>query len=221
MTYLELQAFVFRQMRDNFQTKYDLTTVKNNLNQAERIFCSHAEYAGTKSTTISLVASTQEYALPAGFVKEQKNSVFVDGKPIQKITQDYTIEETSQTGEPSGYYIRRKQIGFYPIPTATATITLLYFDMGGSLVNDGDVPIIPLQNHELLAMYPCIFCSLEGDDDRVGSFKSLWDDGLIRAKIDITENFAQNMVFQPGAGGPVLDPLDHDPYGAGLIGSEY
>ncbi len=91
------------------EIKYDLETVKDYLNEAEREFCARTHYALTKSTSITTVASQAEYALPSGFSLE--HGVFHNGAPLRKIPIEKTIEETAISGEPSYYYIRQAYLG--------------------------------------------------------------------------------------------------------------
>ena len=210
LTFLDLQNMVFRLMRDNSQVKYDLPTIKKWLNDAERRYCSFTSFAGEKNTSIATVATTQEYTLPGGFVREKDEGVFLDGLRLTKIRQAKTIEDTTQNATPTMYYVRQKSIGLYPIPVAIQTLTLLYITMGGDMIADGNYPIIPDEHQELLVSYACKHCCLEGEDDRFQAFRTDWINGLNDARIEVMDKYYSNVVLQSGAGGPVLDPVDHD-----------
>jgi len=195
-------------MRDNLKTKYDLAQVKKWLNDGEKQYCRKTHFALKKNTTITTSASTQEYSLPTDFLAE--DAVFYDGTPLLKRHQAQTIEKTSETGDPTRYYIRQKVIGLYAIPTAEKTITLIYWGAGGAMVDASDVPVIPDEHQVLIAYYACIQMSLEGDDDRVTKFKSLWDEGIEEAIRDVTGKYYDNQWPVALEARVEMDPIDHD-----------
>lgn len=210
MEYQDLQARTYRLLRDPDQIKYDLETVKDYLNEAEREFCARTHYALTKSTSITTVAGTQEYALPTGFSGEL--GVFHNGAPLRKVPIEKTIEETPTSGEPSYYYVRQNYLGLYSTPATTgATITVLYNAVGGSMVVATDAPIIPERWQPALALYAAYWCALEGDDTRMDRFSKGWDAVCAEAAREVARRYLANLYMKPGElHTPRPSPVDHD-----------
>ena len=119
----QLYNLAFRYLRDNAKTKYDLTTVKAWINDAERQYCRRTHFGVEKDTTISTASGTQEYALPGDFLLETE--VFYDGEPLRKQHQEETIARVPDSGAPTRYYIKQKLLGLYPVPTAIKITTTI------------------------------------------------------------------------------------------------
>ncbi len=200
----------FRLLRDTDKTKYDLATIKRWINDGEKRFCTFTNFSRTKRISLSLVADTQEYSLPSDFLSSI--AVFSDGKPMREKKIEDTIFETTETGEPRWYYITDAFIGFYPVPDSSSyTITEIYNSMGGAMSDDGDKPIIPPNYHDLLPMWAAYKGAIEGEDSRVATFKSNWDEGLVLAVPKVTQRNIGQMhieVGRPAGGG--ISGYDHD-----------
>lgn len=77
------------------------------------------------STTVSLVANTQEYNLPSDFVRLE--AIIIDNYPMHK--KNYVdVQRLSNTSasKPSEYYLYGSKYGFYPKPDSTYTINFIY-----------------------------------------------------------------------------------------------
>jgi len=210
MTFQILYNETFRLLRDTGKTKYDLVTIKRWVNDGEKRFCTFTGFSRKKRTSISLVASTQEYSLPSDFLSPI--AIFSDGKPLVEKKIEDTIFETTETGEPCWYYTTNDKIGFYPVPDSSSyTITEIYNSMGGAMSDDGDTPIIPSNYHDLLPMWAAYKGGIEGEDSRTATFKSFWDEGLILAVPKITQRNLGQMQIEVGRqGGEGISGYDHD-----------
>ncbi len=78
------------------------------------------------STTISVVAGTQEYSLPANFLTLQ--TAQLANVTLYQTTKQQLINADlyANTGTPQSYYIRWANIGLYPSPIASGTLTINY-----------------------------------------------------------------------------------------------
>lgn len=78
------------------------------------------------STTISVIANTQEYALPANFLTLQ--TAQLANVTLYQTTKQQLINANlfGNTGTPQSYYIRWANIGLYPSPIASGTLTINY-----------------------------------------------------------------------------------------------
>jgi hypothetical protein len=155
MTFLKLQQHTFRLMRDPAMTRYSLDMVKDWLNDAERQYCKDVEHYLRLSTSLSAAAATREYTLPTDFLHEL--AVFLDDEPLGDVDlQDIIHSDGAHSGDPTSYYIEGKKLGLEPIPIASGTITLIYLSMGGAMVNDADVSILPEEHQMLLVYWACV-----------------------------------------------------------------
>lgn len=182
MTFLEMINNVFRLMRDNNQNKFDLDAVKQWINLGEIEYCNKTSFSVEKDETIITTSGTQEYTLPDDYKSIIK--VFIDGNPITYTSIENTIEATTQTGTPSTYYIKQNQIGLYPVPNTTFNLTIIYYSIGGNLLNDDDVSIMPKEHQFIPIFYACYLASIESDDSRQNTFYNLYQMELQRAMTD-------------------------------------
>jgi hypothetical protein len=101
------------------------------------------------STTIPLVAGTASYTLPDDFWGVINNGVYISGvdTPLYPVTQlDFVRAVGDTTDEhPESFFLTSTQIGFLPVPTATAvglhgTISLRYSRYSAPLALSDSMP---------------------------------------------------------------------------------
>ena len=107
------------------------------------------------SASVTCVATTQEYALPADFHKAIQMKV--DGVVLRYISEEDTeklFSDTADSGAPYYYYIDRDNdtYGFYPVPDSAYTGTFRYFKTPTALSNDTDTPDFPAAYHDALVL---------------------------------------------------------------------
>ena len=73
-----------------------------------------------KTTTVTLIAGTQEYSLPSNY---QSTISLSWDYPLKQIQKEDVI---TATGTPTSYYIYAWSLWVYPTPTQAQTLTLLY-----------------------------------------------------------------------------------------------
>lgn len=125
---------------------------------------------------ISMVASTDSYALPADFLKLERTTL--DGYKLQIITLEeldkYSPDRASENpvGVPIKCYIWGSKIYLYPAPQAAGVnnLVLWYIRTPVALANDADIPEIPVQYHELIVRY-CLMRAKEVNDDMDGALR--------------------------------------------------
>jgi len=201
MNFLQLKQETHYLLRDtNFLTnnddQYVDTYIGNWVNEGEIQFCLFTDYGVEQATDISLVASTQEYALPDDFIREK--SVIYNCNYLTK--GKYANAFLSNiTGQPYSYYLRMNYIGFIPLPDSNYTAKLVYFSHGGAMADDTDEPIIPKTYHDTLIHYACMKASLQGDDARYKQFRELWIEKMQIAKQQIF--YRENLNSNDYAGG--------------------
>ncbi len=208
MTFLQLYTDVFRLMRDVDQTKYDLATIKADINQAERLFCQFTDYSVKKSTSTTTANGTREYAVPTDFSKEIE--IYWNSLKLKKIRMDQTIHASGQMdGDPDSFYIENQQIGLEPVPTTAQTLTIVYHSIGGAMTGDSDEPIIPAEyQKDALEMYPCMRAAIEGEDDRLEIFAALHRRTLERGRRMILLGSKWPQIYDHHEA--TVDDVDHD-----------
>ncbi len=180
MTFVEIQNAVYRLARDPNKTKFDLQTVKNRINEGEQRYCVLTKYSEKADTSYNTVIGQQEYTLPSDYGDIE--SVYYAGNKLAQVEIENTIYPTANNGTPACYYVRNTFFGLDPIPTAVGPLVIIYHTIGGQMVNDGDTPIIPKEDHYLLVNYAAFLCALEADDSRNTAFFQVFQNGIEQAK---------------------------------------
>lgn len=93
------------------------------------------------SSTISLVQGTTEYAMPSDFaeldmVQLNNGQTVYTLYPIE-FAQTLLLNPNSAQSQPTNYYIRGTNMGFYQIPDSSYTVTLYYKKLVTSLTSGG------------------------------------------------------------------------------------
>jgi len=79
---------------------------------------------------------------PIGFVKAKDIDLY---KPYPQASTD--------EGQPTVYYLWNQNVNFYPWPDKTYTFQIRYYAGDADLVNQTDIPNLPIQGPELLALW--------------------------------------------------------------------
>ncbi len=137
------------------------------------------------STTISVVAGTTEYDLPAvaariKAVRDETGSSPIDYDPIEfgeRSQYQGRCNPYSKFGnvyyQVGAYEVRAgvtayKKIGILPVATSSKTLTVYYYDYPVDLSSDTDVPLLPSTCHELLALAGAIQEKIAINEDPSG-----------------------------------------------------
>ena len=166
------------------------------LNQAVRIMCSHA-LPLQAIHAVTLVASQQEYALPADVVRVFSVK-YTDGSRVDNLypTDPATAQSGGlSTGRPYYFYLRNRGtqtggqistgisvaaivtarpnmsrfvLGLVPVPSAAKTCIVSYFSSGMVLSHDGDEPPFGEEYHDGVCAY-AIAKAKEKDEDHMAA----------------------------------------------------
>jgi hypothetical protein len=106
------------------------------------------------STAINVVNGTEAYPMPVDFIEVQR--VTLSGNKLYKTTwQEIDLKDPYKDsgptlGVPTTYHREGNQIYLYPIPNSSITggLKIYYSKTPIVLVNDNDIPEIPLSMHE-------------------------------------------------------------------------
>lgn len=108
----------------------------------------------------SLVVNQSDYILPSDFMKLHRLELVVSGtvpnetvqviNPVTLNQQD--LISNTQDAYPAYYYIKRNRLVLLPYPQQVLTMRMYYSPEVADMVNDSDVPDVPAQYHEYLAV---------------------------------------------------------------------
>ncbi len=105
------------------------------------------------------VSGQADYVLPADFVMEHRLEVVVTGSGTNEDRQKLEAITTNQqdlisisTGIPSSYYIKKDRVTLSPCPQAAYTLRIYYSPLVADLGSDSDVPDVPEQYMEYVAL---------------------------------------------------------------------
>lgn len=108
-----------------------------------------------RDETVSVEATTQEYALPSTVVEV----LWVEwsGSQLEQVDEEQFRREgcnwrTETMDNPTHYYLSGRKIGFYPRPNAAGTATLRCIGAPGTF-NDTELAFIGEADHRILAYY--------------------------------------------------------------------
>lgn len=164
MTFVQLQTMVSSWLDDPNNGYFTLAEVKLWLNNAQReaqkmvIQAFEGHYRKVVETT--MVQYQREYQLPSDFKKLSRIEVVLSGTTFQtesvtrlsKITENQQDMVTERTGTPMAYYFKGDQVVLVPAPDDDKTLRLTYLYRVTDMVNDADLPDVPADYHEYLAV---------------------------------------------------------------------
>jgi len=164
MTFVQLQVLVSSWLDDTNNGYFTLSEVKTWLNNAQRetqkmvIQAFEGHYRKVVQTT--LVQYQREYQLPTDFKKLSRLEVVLSGTTFQnedcqrlvKITENQQDLMPERTGTPQTYYFKGDQVVVVPAPDAAKTLRLTYLYRAADMVNDADLPDVPADYHEYIAV---------------------------------------------------------------------
>ena len=138
------------------------------LNNAQREAQKRLIQAGedyyTKCVETDLVINQKDYALPDDFMLLLRFERITQGSGDTAATErlwpltrneidvsSYT-SQASATGLPYNYVINQNSFSLYPVPNGAKTVRLTYSYRVADMSNDADVPDVPADYHEYLAI---------------------------------------------------------------------
>lgn len=168
MTRGEIKALA-RTWLDDLSGGYFTDTIMDRfINQAQRECQKLLLQAGEDFYTICVYTTTvvdqRDYALPSDFVKLMRLERVTQGSgdtaatvrlwPLERNeidVADYNAQSDS-TGLPWNYVINKASFSLYPVPNAAKTIKLWYAPRVADMDDDADIPDVPEDYHEYLAI---------------------------------------------------------------------
>jgi hypothetical protein len=163
MTFLSLQNQVAYYLDDLNFGYFTTTQVKQWLNNAQKEVQKRLLKAGqnyySSMVQTTLVVNQREYVLPQDFRKIHRLEVILSGTapnealaPLIPISTNQKDMIGTGTGTPAAYFIRKNRIYLNPAPDSALVLRMFYSYEVGDMSLDTDIPDVPDQYHELLAL---------------------------------------------------------------------
>lgn len=172
----QLKTLVSEYVDDPNQTYFtpsQLTRFLNlGLREVQKLMIGSSQEYNLKCLQTSLVVSQREYTLPEDFNKLNRLEVVISGTyPSESVIQLVPITPNqrdlmpSNLGTPQAYHYKKNKLVVYPAPDQVKTMRLLYTYTVPEMTIDADVPDVPEQYHELIAILAGIYCFIKDDRD--------------------------------------------------------
>lgn len=149
------------------------------------------------SSTLSLAAGTEEYALPATVdklfaLRDTTNNKYITRIDYKTLIENYP-DPSETTGLPQYWYntgldaTGNVKIKFYPVPDSVATINYDYYKRLTDLSADGSTPIIPARYHQLLVDFALWHWFEKEQDPQANYYATKYENGIEKMLADVPE----------------------------------
>ena len=176
MTVAQLTALILSWLDDEQQGYFNATDVLAWLNMAHRQVQMYLLQAGenyyVKPVETQTINGQSDYLLPSDFMVEHRLELVLSGTGPSENRQQLGMITTNQQdmisitlGVPSNYYIKKDRVTLSPMPQQAYTLRLYYSPMVADLALLTDIPDIPNQYMEAVAILAA--CNGFIKDDRV------------------------------------------------------
>lgn len=176
MTVAQLTALILSWLDDEQQGYFNATDVLAWLNMAHRQVQMYLLQAGenyyVKPVETQTINGQSDYLLPSDFMVEHRLELVLSGTGPSENRQQLGMITTNQQdmisitlGVPSNYYIKKDRVTLSPTPQQAYTLRLYYSPMVADLALLTDIPDIPNQYMEAVAILAA--CNGFIKDDRV------------------------------------------------------
>lgn len=153
---------------DDLQATYFTSTqmnlfLNNAQQEVQKLLLQAGENYYLECVETTVVVNQPQYVLPQNFYKVHRIEVVLDGtfpnqstRALEPITlnQQDLVSRTPST--PESYYLKRNRLIIWPAPDTARVMRLWYSYRVASMVNDSDVPDVPEEYHEFIAILATI-----------------------------------------------------------------
>jgi hypothetical protein len=142
------------------------------INDAQSLIARRVDYYVDETQfDFSAAVGTSKYALPANLARIRSLRDTSRQIEMQEVGLRQIDRSSLSNGAPAYYAIDGQNVHLYPTPdNTTYTMELRYWLMPGTLVNDTDVPSLPLDYHHMLWVYATWICYEAEDDAQMGQY---------------------------------------------------
>ncbi len=211
MTLLTLRTLVSQWVDDPQNGYFTVPTLNLFLNNAQRevqkLLIQAEDSYYTKLVTTSTIQNQQDYALPDDMLKLTRLEVVASGSGItadRRLLQNITINQQGMVGPQSGlpvcYYWQKSRLSLLPVPDQAYPLNLYYDYLVADMVMDSDVPDVPQDFQEYIAVLAAFDCFIK--DDRIPANISM--------KKDYYEKLLKQMAEDRDISGPRMVVMTED-----------
>lgn len=176
MTRLQIKTAVLAWLDDPNGLYFTDSIVNNWINLAHRQVQMELLQAGEnwymKPVESYTVIGQSDYVLPSDFIYEHRLEIVLNGTGTNENRQPLSVITTNQQdlisialGTPDSYYIKKDRVTISPTPQSAYLLRLYYSPMVADLTSDSDVPDVPEQFMEMVALFAAFNGYIK--DDRV------------------------------------------------------
>lgn len=146
--------------------------------------------ANEATTTITTVAGTQDYNVPAGTVRVLSVFDTQTDDPLEDITRVTLDDQPDSRGRPTSYALYGGSLSLYPTPDQAYSLSLRYLRQGATPVADSDVVATVTGIPEdylfgLVAYARARLFYLEDDAEMAAVWQGQWQQTVQKLKADV------------------------------------
>lgn len=194
MTRAQISQLILSWLDDEKQGYFNANDVNMWINLAQRQVQMQLLQAGQNWYVIPVETQTVlgqgDYILPANFMSLNRLEIVLSGtgdqenrQPVSAFTLNQQDLSTVVNGTPTNFYMKKDRFTLMPTPSQAWVMRLYYSYRVQDLQNDSDVPDVPEQFMEYLALLACFDGFIK--DDRA-------PDNLVQKRVTY-ENLLQQM----------------------------
>lgn len=148
------------------------TWINNAQHECQKLLLLAEELYYVKPVQTTLVVNQNEYVLPSDFLELHRLELVTDGSPpnentvpLSPMTMNQQDLVPNHTGTPQFYFLKRNRLVVFPWPDTPLTLRLYYSYEVADMVLPTDLPDIPDEYHEFLAVLASIDGMLKDQRD--------------------------------------------------------
>lgn len=187
----EIKTAVQRQFGDESGVQITEADITRWANDAQTDIVRKTEITNQHRET-AVVSGDAGYELPANFMAMARvtyNNRVLPERELKDIDLSNTTSDAGGSGTPEAYYVWSNTLYLYPAPSTSGTgnLDIWYVSRPATLVNNADIPEIPVHMHEDIVRY-CLSRAKELDEDYEASvlFRADYEDRILQARYEQT-----------------------------------
>lgn len=137
--------------------------LNNAQKEVQKLLLQAGELYYTKAVETTMVVNQTDYIIPDDFLKVHRILIVTSGtspnevvQPLQPITLNQQDLFDLQSTTPEAYYLKRNRFVMVPPPDAAKVLRIEYSYLVADMVNDIDIPDVPTQYQEYIAVLATI-----------------------------------------------------------------
>lgn len=148
--------------------------VNNAQKEIQKVLLKAHENYYTKRVQTTTVTNQSDYMLPSDFMKVHRIELILSGtapnedkRKLDQITMSEADLLQDKVSVPTAFYLHKDRLVLVPVPDDAKTLRMIYTPYVTDMSNNTEIPDVPVQYHEAIAIWAAIDCYVK--DDRVPS----------------------------------------------------